>query len=42
MIGASKIFVLPRLDYTMMDDAISKIKLKDLDKFIRNIINDMI
>jgi hypothetical protein len=42
MIDASKRFVLTRLDNSMMNAVISKIKLEDLDKFIRNIINDMI
>jgi hypothetical protein len=38
---AIKKFVLLRLDYTMMNSVISKVELTGLDKFVRNITNDL-
>jgi hypothetical protein len=40
--GAIKRFVLPRLDYSMMNILRGVPELGELDKFTRHIINEMI
>jgi hypothetical protein len=42
IIDAIRIFILPRLDYTMMNSIMEITELDKLDKFIRNMINEMV
>jgi hypothetical protein len=42
VIDAIRRFILPRLDYTMMNSVIGITELDKLDRFIRNMINEMI
>jgi hypothetical protein len=42
IIDATRRFILPRLDYTMMNSIISITELGKLDEFIRNMFNEMI
>jgi hypothetical protein len=42
IIDAIRRFILPRLDYTMMNSVIGVTELDKLDRFIRNMINEMI
>jgi tRNA A-37 threonylcarbamoyl transferase component Bud32 len=42
IIDAVRRFVLPRLDYTMMNSITGTTELSNLDQYIRNIINEMI
>jgi hypothetical protein len=42
VIDAIRRFILPRLDYTMMNSVLGITELDKLDKFIRNMINEMI
>jgi hypothetical protein len=40
IVHAIKTYVLPRLDYSMMNSVVSKVELKKLDTYIRKIINE--
>jgi hypothetical protein len=42
IIDAIRRFILPRLDYTMMNSVLGIMELDKLDRFIRNMINEMI
>jgi hypothetical protein len=42
IIDAIRRFILPRLDYTMMNSVLGITELNKLDGFIRNMINEMI
>jgi RIO-like serine/threonine protein kinase len=42
VIDAIKRFVLPRLDYPMMNSVMGVTELSELDKFVRNIINELV
>jgi hypothetical protein len=42
IIDAIRTFILPRLDYTMVNSIIGITEIDKLDKFIRNMINEMI
>jgi hypothetical protein len=42
IIDAIRRFILPRLDYVMMNSIMGITELSNLDQFIRNIIHEMI
>jgi hypothetical protein len=42
IIDAVRRFILPRLDYTMMNSVMGITELRKLDEFIRNMINEMV
>jgi hypothetical protein len=42
IIDAIRRFILPRLDYTMMNSVVGITELRKLNEFIRNMINEMV